>query len=331
MVDAYRFPIEQLGFTLDARGRRGPAGAGARPRGAVAGAHQPAQQRDQVQPGARRRSRSRVRRERDRVLLSVRRPRASASRSAEHRGSSRSSTGWRPAWCTPPRAAGSASPSCSTSPRPTGDAWSSTSAPGEGSTFTLSLPVPAEAAAGRARASAPGYDGAPRGRRAAMSKILIVEDEPDMVARTEGQLRVRGLRGHDRERRAVGAGAGALAEARPDRPRRHAAEAVRARGVQDAARRGLRGPDPDADGARPGDRQGGGPRARGGRLRDQAVLDPRAAGARAGGAAAHRRQGQAARALLASPTSSSTSRPTRPRRTARRSSSARASSSCCAT
>ena len=34
---------------------------------------------------------------------------------------------------------------------------------------------------GRARAS-PRYDGAPRGRRAAMSKILIVEDEPDMVA-----------------------------------------------------------------------------------------------------------------------------------------------------
>ena len=134
-------PDRAAGLRPRPRRRRGPAGDGDRPRGALPGAHQPAQQRDQVQPGAEDASRSRCGREGDRVLVSVRRPRASASRRRSRRGSSRSSTGSRAASCTPRRAAGSASPWCSTSWRPTGARSSSTSAPGEGSTFTLSLPV----------------------------------------------------------------------------------------------------------------------------------------------------------------------------------------------
>ena len=91
----------------------------ARPGGAVAGPHQPGEQRDQVQPG----------REVDRGAARgatgtgwrCRWPTAaSASRRRSRSGSSRSSTARRAASSTRRRAAGWGSPSCSTSWRPTG-------------------------------------------------------------------------------------------------------------------------------------------------------------------------------------------------------------------
>ena len=71
---------------------------------------------------------------------------------------------------------------------------------------------------------------------------------------------------------------------------------------------GFEAPDHHADRPRPGDRQGGGPGAGRRRLRDQAVLDPRAAGPRARDPAAHRGRRKRGWRATASPTSSWTSR-----------------------
>ena len=77
---------------------------------------------------------------------------------------------------------------------------------------------------------------------------------------------------------------------------------------------GFEAPDHHAHRPRPGDRQGGGPGAGGGRLRHQAVLDPRAAGPGAGHPAPHATGPRSASPATASRTWSWTSRPTGPRR-----------------
>ena len=100
------------------------------------------------------------------------------------------------------------------------------------------------ARAGRRRGAepSPGYDGAPRGRRAPMSKILIVEDEPDMVAGLKDNFEFEGYEVATAQRRAERARAGAHAQARPARARRDAAEAVRAsRCARRCAARATRG------------------------------------------------------------------------------------------
>ena len=169
-------------------------------------------------------------------------------------------------------------------------------------------------------------------RTSAMSKILIVEDEPDMVAGPEGQLRVRGLRGDDgaptaqaglEQARALKPDLLVLDVMLPKLSGLEVCKTLRGEGYEGPILMlTARGQEID---------KVVGPRAGRRRLRHQALLDPRAAGPREGRPAAHRGQGQAAGALPASPTSTSTSRPTRRRRAASRSTSARASSSCCAT
>src|SRR5262249_37304441 len=106
--------------------------------------------------------------------------RASAWRRPTRRRSSRSSTARRTRSCTRRRAAGSGSPSSSTSWRPTAAAWrwrarsaGAARSPSSCPWTAPGLPDPSPSSLGPRR---------PReGANRAMSKILIVEDEPDMV------------------------------------------------------------------------------------------------------------------------------------------------------
>ena len=156
------------------------------------------------------------------------------------------------------------------------------SEPERGSTFSLHFPIP----------DVERSDRRVQGSRRRRSQI----DETDSgdrgraadAARSARQSRARRLRSRNRRRRRRGAAEGGELHARPGDPRRDAAEEERLRRLPRPARALDLDADRDADGALGGDRQGARPRARRRRLRHQAVLDHRAAGARARGAAPHR-------------------------------------------
>ena len=122
-----------------------------------------------------------------------------------------------------------------------------------------------------------------------MKRILVIEDEPQMRLGLRDNLE---LEGYDVETAAdgdEGLQKAASLHAGPGHSRRDAAEEERLRRVPRPAGAVDRDADRDADGALGRDRQGARPRAGRGRLRHQAVLDHRAAGAGARGAAADRR------------------------------------------
>ena len=178
-----RLPLPDRAAGLRPGAGRGgrPAGARDRPRGAVAGAAQPAQQRDQVQPGARSRSASTRGARASALLVSVADRGIGDPAGRSRRRSSRSSTAPRTAWCTRPRAAGWGSRWCGTSWRPTAarSRWRARRA--EGSTFTLVLPLRGEQARAAGRERAPGYDReAGRRRAAGLTGRLQGESEPEL-------------------------------------------------------------------------------------------------------------------------------------------------------
>ena len=162
-------------------------------------------------------------------------------------------------------------------------------------------------------------------------RILVIEDEPQMLLGLRDNLELEGYEVRDGGGRRRRAGQGHLDGARPGDPRHHAAAQERLRGLPRAAR--ARQPDAGrhADRAIAGDRQGARPRARRRRLRHQAVLHHRAARARPRRAAPRRRTAVRPRDL---PHRRHRDRlPAAPGASRRRSASTsrRASSTCCAT
>ena len=119
-----------------------------------------------------------------------------------------------------------------------------------------------------------------------MKRILVIEDEPQMLLGLRDNLELEGYEVQTAARRRRRAGQGRLVRARPGDSGRHAAAQERLRRVPRAARALQHDADRHADGALGGDRQGARARARGRRLRHQAVLHHRAAGARPRRAAA---------------------------------------------
>ena len=107
--------------------------------------------------------------------------------------------------------------------------------------------------------------------------ILVVDDEPTLRETLVDALEADGIPGRRRGRRAGGAGALPCRAARPRAPRRHAAGAVRGRGLPDHPR-GVGRSDRHADGQGLRARQGRRARARRRRLRHQAVQPARAVG-----------------------------------------------------
>ena len=141
------------------------------------------------------------------------------------------------------------------------------------------LPDPARAGAG-----AGGGAGVTRSDG---ERILLVDDDAgvrDVVAFT---LRREGFEVDEERDGRVGARVGPLGPVRARHPRRDAARDLRRRGLPRAAG-GERRPDPDAHGARRGVRPRARARARRRRLRDEAVLERRAAQPRARDPAAPR-------------------------------------------
>ncbi len=154
--------------------------------------------------------------------------------------------------------------------------------PGGGLTMTLSLPAApirrAPGCPGRAARRGPaGPAPVGRARVRAVTTVLVVDDEPQILRALRINLRVRHYDVHVAGHRRPGPGGGRHAPARPGDPGPGAARPGRRRGHRGAARLDRRA---DHRAVRPGrqHRQGRGPGRGRGRLRDQAVQHGRAAG-----------------------------------------------------
>ena len=110
-----------------------------------------------------------------------------------------------------------------------------------------------------------------------MNKILIIEDEESILMPLEDNLKLEGYEIASARDGQQGLSM-AQKDPRPHRPRHHAAEAGRIRGLQAPAPGPGDDADPDADRQEPGDRQGARAGARSRRLYDQAVQPPGASG-----------------------------------------------------
>ncbi len=155
--------------------------------------------------------------------------------------------------------------------------------PGGGLTMVLALPAatgPTPLEPGR-RERDSGSDGC------AVTRVLVVDDEPQILRALRINLRARGLRRAHRRRRAPSARGGRQPPTRARRARPRAARPRRHRGDRRPARLDRRA-DPGALRALGLLRQGRGPRRRRRRLRHQAVRDGRAARPDAGDGAPRR-------------------------------------------